>query len=94
MKERPDRSNRPVRNSEPDKGLFLERAAKSFQDNVIRAGPVAAASYTLIGAILFLGGVGYALDAWRGSGHWFLLGGLLLGIVVGFYDLAKAVFGK
>jgi len=50
------------------------------------------ASYTLTGSILVLGGIGYALDAWRGSGHWFLLGGLLLGLIVGFYELAKAVF--
>ena len=59
-----------------------------------QAGPVALASYSLIGAILVLGGIGYALDAWRGGGHWFLLGGLLLGLIVGFYELAKAVFHK
>ena len=53
---------------------------------------MALASYTLIGAILVLGGIGYALDAWRGRDHWFLLGGLLLGIIVGFYELAKAVW--
>ena len=97
MKERanrPNRPNRPACNSETDKGLFLERAAKSFQETVTRAGPVALASYTLIGAILVLGGIGYALDVWRGNGHWFLLGGLLFGVVVGFYELAKAVFGK
>ena len=57
-----------------------------------QAGPVALASYSLIGAILVLGGIGYALDAWRGGGHLFLLGGLLLGLIVGFYELAKAVF--
>ena len=92
MKERPDRPNRSESNSEPDKGLFLERAARSFQESVTQAGPVAMASYTLIGAILALGGIGYALDYWRGSGHWFLLTGLLLGLIVGFYELAKAVF--
>jgi F0F1-type ATP synthase assembly protein I len=77
-----------------DSGLFLERAAKAFQENITRAGPVAAASYTLIGAIILLGGIGYAIDRWRGTSPWFLLGGLLLGIVVGFYELAKAVFTK
>ena len=78
-----------------DKGAFsLERAAKAFQQNVTRAGPVAAASYTLIGAIIFLGGIGYALDRWRGTSPWFLLGGLLLGIVVGFYELAKTVWRR
>ena len=75
-----------------DNGVFLLRAAKALQDNVTRAGPVAAASYTLIGAILLLGGIGYALDRWRGTSPWFLLGGLLLGLVVGFYELAKTVW--
>jgi len=92
MDERNNRPDHPGRNSNADPGLFLERAAKSFQETVTRAGPVAVASYTLIGAILVLGGIGYALDAWRGSGHWFLLGGLLLGVIVGFYELAKSVW--
>ena len=45
------------------------------------------------GAIVMLGGIGYAVDWWRGAHtHWFLLGGLLVGLVVGFYDLAKTVW--
>ncbi len=79
-------------NKPDDKGGLFERTARAFQDNVNRAGPVAAASYTLIGAIILLGGIGYALDRWRGTSPWFLLGGLLLGIVVGFYELARAVW--
>ena len=80
-------------NKPDDKGGFsFERATRAFQENIIRAGPVAAASYTLIGAIILLGGIGYVLDRWRGTSPWFLLGGLLLGIVVGFYELAKAVW--
>ena len=63
-----------------------------LQENVRRAGPAAGASYTLIGAIILLGGIGYAIDAWRGTGPWFLLAGLMLGIVVGFYELAKIVW--
>jgi F0F1-type ATP synthase assembly protein I len=72
----------------------LERSAKSLQENFLRAGPAMTASYTLIGAILVLGGIGYALDAWRGTSPWFLLSGLLLGLVVGFYELAKTVWGR
>ena len=72
----------------------LERSAKSLQDNFLRAGPAMSASYTLIGAILVLGGIGYALDAWLGTSPWCLLVGLLLGIVVGFYELAKTVWGR
>ncbi len=79
----------------PDKGKdFLTDSAKSLQENLRRSGSVAGASYTLIGAIMLLGGLGYAVDRWRGTSPWFLLGGLLLGLVVGFYDLAKTVWRK
>ena len=77
----------------PDDTDFLARSFKYLQDNVRRSGPAASASYTLIGAIILFGGVGYAVDWWRGSSPWFLLGGLLLGLIVGFYDLAKTVWG-
>ena len=79
----------------PDNGKdFLARSAKSLQDNVRSSGSVAGASYTLIGAILLLGGIGYAVDQWRGTSPWFLMGGLLLGLIVGFYELAKTVWHK
>lgn len=72
----------------------FERAARSLQENVTGSGGVAAASYTLIGAIIFLGGLGYLVDSWRGTSPWFLLTGLILGVVVGFWELAKTVFWK
>jgi F0F1-type ATP synthase assembly protein I len=65
---------------------------KALQENVVRSGPAATASYTLIGAIILLGGIGYAIDAWRGTSPWFLFGGLVLGLVVGFYELAKTIW--
>ena len=77
-----------------DPGRRLARQIGAFQDVVQRAGPAAAAGYTLIGALLFLGGVGYALDRWLDTAPWCLVGGLILGIIVGFYQLAKTVFGK
>jgi F0F1-type ATP synthase assembly protein I len=72
----------------------LVGSMRYLQDNIRRAGPAAAAGYTLIGSIVLLGGAGYELDAWQGTSPWFLLGGLLLGIVVGFYELAKTVWRK
>ena len=66
------------------------RATRALQENVTRSGPVAAASYSLIGAILLLGGGGYWLDGRLGTAPWLTVGGLLLGIVVGFYELIKA----
>ena len=77
----------------PDDSEFLARSFRFLQESVRRSGPAAAASYTLIGAIILLGGIGYALDKWRGTSPWFLLGGLVLGLIVGFYELAKTVWG-
>jgi F0F1-type ATP synthase assembly protein I len=51
-------------------------------------------SYTLIGAIILFGAIGYALDEWRGTAPWFLLGGVMLGLIVGFYELAKAMLWR
>jgi F0F1-type ATP synthase assembly protein I len=77
---------------EPDS--FLSRSTRSFQENVEKSGSAAGASYTLIGAIILLGGIGYALDQWRGTSPWFLLGGLLLGLIVGFYELARTIWHR
>ena len=77
-----------------DPGPFLARSLRFLQENLRSAGPAVAAGYTLMGALALLGGIGYALDAWRGTSPWFLLAGLLLGIVVGFVELAKIIFRK
>jgi F0F1-type ATP synthase assembly protein I len=66
------------------------RSIQVFQENVNRAGPAATASYSLVGAIVVLGGLGYAVDRWLGSAPWGAFGGLMLGLVVGFYELVKA----
>lgn len=76
------------------RSFSLARTAKALQDNVARSGPVAAASYTLIGGIILLGGIGYAVDEWQGTEPWFLVTGLFLGIVVGFYELVKTVWRR
>jgi F0F1-type ATP synthase assembly protein I len=79
---------------EKDDSFSYSKAAKSLQDNATRAGSAAAISYTLIGAILFLGGLGYGFDYWRGTGPWGVFTGLLLGVVVGFYELIKSTWQK
>jgi F0F1-type ATP synthase assembly protein I len=75
-----------------DRNHFLARSVKSSQENANRAGTAAAASYTLVGAIVLLGGIGYALDMWLGSAPWCLMGGLLLGIAVGLYELIRSTW--
>ena len=77
-----------------DAGSVLGRSLKAFQENVERSGPAAGASYTLIGAIILLGGIGYSADRWFGTSPWFVLTGLVLGLLVGFVDLARAVWKK
>jgi F0F1-type ATP synthase assembly protein I len=76
------------------RGFSLSRSAESLQENVSGAGAVAGASYTLVGGIILLGGIGYAIDKWRGTWPWFLVAGLFLGIIVGFYELIKTVSQK
>ena len=72
----------------------LAPSIKSTEDSIKRAAPAAAASYGLIGAILVCGGIGYAIDRWRGDGQVFLVSGLVLGMVVGFYELARSVWKR
>jgi F0F1-type ATP synthase assembly protein I len=77
-----------------DKDPFLKRSTEALQRTADQAAPAAGAGYTLIGAVMLLGLIGYGIDRWRGTSPWFLVGGLLLGIVVGMYELAKTVWHK
>ncbi|MDI9612448.1 MAG: AtpZ/AtpI family protein [Acidobacteriota bacterium] len=80
--------------ADKENNWFLARSLRVMQENLRKSGPAAGAAYTLLGAILLLGGIGYALDAWRGTAPWFLLGGLILGLAVGFLELAKVIWRK
>ena len=80
--------------SDKDSEAFLARSLRQTQENLRHAGAAATAGYTILGAILMLGGIGYAVDAWCETSPWFLLMGLLLGIVVGFVELAKVIWRK
>ena len=68
--------------------------AQSSQRYLRQSGPAAGAAYTLMGAILFLGALGFFLDHYFNTSPVLLLLGLGLGIVVGFYELAKTIFKK
>src|SRR5436190_3895182 len=77
-----------------NRSFSFSRSAKSLQENATNAGSAAGASYTLVGAILVLGGIGYAVDRWQGTSRWGLIIGLTLGVVVGFYDLVKSTWRR
>jgi F0F1-type ATP synthase assembly protein I len=87
-------TERTVAKSDKGQKTSNARSIKSFQENVTRAAPAMAASYGLLGAILLFGAIGYAVDRWRGTAPWFLLAGLVLGVVVGFYELIKTTYRK
>ena len=72
----------------------LVAPAEGLQHSLQNAGSFAAASYTLVGAIVLIGGIGYFADGWFESSPWLLIIGLLLGIVVGFYELARVVWRR
>jgi len=76
------------------RGFVSARSLRYLQENFRRAGPAAAASYTLIGAIVLLGGIGYALDQWLSTSPWLVFTGLVLGVVVGLYEIAKTVWRR
>ena len=77
-----------------DDSRSLARSIKALQSNITRAQPAIAASYTLVGAIVVCGGLGYAVDAWSGRQPVFLVTGLVLGVVVGLYQLARTLWHR
>ena len=75
-----------------NQGFSYQRSAKSLQENATNSGAIAGASYTLVGSIILLGGIGYAVDWWRLTAPWGLVIGLTLGVIVGFYELVKTAW--
>ena len=52
------------------------------------------ASYSVLGALALFGLGGYWLDIYRGGESFWLIIGLLLGVVVGLYELSKYILNK
>lgn len=80
--------------AEKGRNFPVERSARSLQENVTRSAPAAGAAYSLIGGIILFGGIGYALDRWLETDPWLFVGGLIAGMVVGFYELVKVAWRK
>ncbi|MCJ7801034.1 MAG: AtpZ/AtpI family protein [Candidatus Marinimicrobia bacterium] len=77
--------------------IKINNLANSFiylQKIIKQSSTAMGASYTLIGSILILGALGYFIDKWQDTSPLFLLIGLLIGIIVGFYEIAKAIWAK
>ena len=52
------------------------------------------ASYTILGALALFGFGGYWLDRRSGNNNFWLIIGLLLGVIVGMYELSKYILKK
>ena len=75
-----------------DERVSMERdAVESMQGDLNRGEPAIVASYGVIGAIMLLGGAGLAADRYFGTGHSCLLAGLIAGLGIGFYQLARVL---
>ena len=73
-----------------DVRVSMERdAVESMQRNLDRGQPAIVASYAVIGAIMLLGGAGFAADRYLGTKPWCLFAGLIAGLCIGFYQLAR-----
>ena len=77
-----------------DSDNFLKQSLQQFQRFVRRSGPSAASAYTLLASILLLGSIGFFLDRYLNSPPFYIVIGLFLGILIGFYGLGKTVFKK
>jgi len=78
-----------MRSDEPDSDS-VGRSVRAVQETVQKAVPAAAAGYTLVGAVLGIGAIGYGIDYWLDTFPWCLAAGLMLGMAVGFYELIKS----
>ena len=66
---------------------MTQNSRETFQNAI-------SASYSVLGALAFFGFGGYWLDRYRGNESFWLIIGLLLGVVVGLYELAKYILKK
>lgn len=58
-------------------------------ETIRKSGLAYGAAITLFAAVLIFLGLGYALDLWLKSAPWGLVGGVVLGAVVGFYQFVR-----
>jgi prepilin signal peptidase PulO-like enzyme (type II secretory pathway) len=80
--------------ADEDRGRSLTQAMRSLQEGLHKAGPGVAAGYSVMGALILFGGSGYLIDRWRGTEPTYLTAGLLLGVVVGLYLVARDVWRR
>lgn len=64
---------------------------KEMVNSFQKAAPYLSIGYTLIGAILLFGFIGYKLDEWLEKSPLFLIIGLFFGFFLGLYRMIKVI---
>ncbi len=77
-----------------ERGPTWLRTLRSFHTGLQQAGPAATSGYSLIGALAFCGGLGYAADRMLGTAPNGLVVGMLFGVVAGLYLVAKELWRR
>ena len=54
-----------------------------------KSGIAYAAAFNLFACVVVFAGIGWLLQRWLGRGPWFLVGGIVLGAIVGFYQFIR-----
>jgi F0F1-type ATP synthase assembly protein I len=75
-------------------GFALARSLRLMQENLRKSGPAMLAGYMMIASVLMCGGIGFALDYWLETSPWLLVGGLLFGVAIGLFELARIVWRR
>ena len=71
-----------------------KKSLNYFQKIIKASGPIAAASYGLIGSIVLLSFLGYFLDKWFETAPWLMMAGMMMGVVSGLYEISKVIWRK
>ena len=61
------------------------------QEVTRKTGLVYAAAFAIVGAVVVCLFIGWVLDRWFGTSPWFVVGGIVLGAVVGFYEFIRII---
>ncbi|HIN01974.1 MAG TPA: AtpZ/AtpI family protein [Candidatus Marinimicrobia bacterium] len=73
-------------------GFDIGQSLTYFQKIVKESGPAASASYTLLASVLVFTLLGWYIDSSSGTKPMGILVGLGIGLITGFYHLAKTIW--
>ena len=62
---------------------------ESTAETIRKSGLAYSAAIALLGSVVFMLIIGWVLDTFFGTSPWLLVGGILLGSVIGFYQFFK-----